>query len=1001
MNVFSRDNWNQMSIEEKKRALQELENDYAKKQGRPENPAILEFKNLDYAGVYYADNNTMQISNKMLVSGNSSKRYEVIDTVIHEGRHAYQAYSIHHPGTHPDQEEEAKWRDNELYYITPNPDVYKYVFQARERDAYGYAAKEMGRIFKDMPDEAPLYSQYEQCIDKFMEKTAVDAEANLGKDYLQKIDTEVAEKARMLRELKDKEKAAARIANPASPSAQTVSPEAITYDKIKLESPWEIQSIYELQITRELNQHATLYITARVTEDSGKKVGLEETVDEQVKIYIEDETEPKYIFKGRLQEVSIHQSGAFYILTASFKSQTSMLDSQRKSRSFQDTSLNYSDIVAKILADYPDKDFELTAEKMPINGPLIQYQETDWEFIKRIASYQETIVVPDIILDQIVFSFGYPAGGDKTLPENIKYISGKDIAAYNIDWAYNPELILNEYTYYEVESFWELNLGDKVTFQNYELYVGAVTIELKDGILIYTAKLVRKLTLRQNPIYNEKIQGVSLEGKVLALQNQEIKLHLDIDQEQDEGTAYWYPFVPPTTDMMYLMPQIGTNASLYIPGLHEQNAIITGSVRTNGGGCEKTGDPNTRYLGTEYGQELKLAPGGIYITAGKSNLVANFDDEEGVKLSSHKKLILEAEQEIIIESQKTVSISAASQILIATPSAAISMENETHFLAAQTHITCTDEAPFPEVEQPEQEQEEQEQETAPATEESQQGFSINWGAVIVGAVAAAAVVAVASVTFGIGAPLALAAIGAAAGTIAYMAKDDVDKGSFSGVEKYIEETIKTIVVTLIVGAMMGPMAAAAGTGFLITRLMDGIAGGLSSGVDGVLFGDGIDVDNMELSFAMSAAMGSVKLAKGAGKVKTRKPLQPNREKWIKNGGKVDVNKDGTVTYTNKDGQPVTYNKDGYPDFTPYAHPTVEPVEIEVANPTNRPADFKAANEAAKLDKNSNPPVMKPNEPPEGYTWHHHEDGKTMILIDENVHKMSHTGGVSTVKNNSK
>ena len=115
-----------------------------------------------------------------------------------------------------------------------------------------------------------------------------------------------------------------------------------------------------------------------------------------------------------------------------------------------------------------------------------------------------TLVVQNIILDQIVFSFGYPAGTDKTLPENIKYISGKDIAAYNIDWAYNPDLIANEYTYYEVESYWELNLGDKVIFQNYEMYVGAVTIELKDGILIYTAKLVRKLTLRQNPIYKTR-----------------------------------------------------------------------------------------------------------------------------------------------------------------------------------------------------------------------------------------------------------------------------------------------------------------------------------------------------------------------------------------------------------------------------------------------------------------------------------------------------------------
>jgi hypothetical protein len=61
----------------------------------------------------------------------------------------------------------------------------------------------------------------------------------------------------------------------------------------------------------------------------------------------------------------------------------------------------------------------------------------------------------------------------------------------------------------------------------------------------------------------------------------------------------------------------------------------------------------------------------------------------------------------------------------------------------------------------------------------------------------------------------------------------------------------------------------------MTRLRDGVAGGLSSGVDGVLFGDGIDLDNMGLSFAMSVAMGSVKLAKGTGRSVNKGPIQKN------------------------------------------------------------------------------------------------------------------------------
>ncbi|SEJ89655.1 Phage late control gene D protein (GPD) [Propionispira arboris] len=476
---------------------------------------------------------------------------------------------------------------------------------------------------------------------------------------------------------------------------------AITYDKIKITSPWNIQTIYELSIKKTLNNHAELRLTALVNESDASKVGLQETTEDQIRVYTDDGETKSWLFKGRLKNVKVSVRTGLYTITAYFLSETSVFDSEQKNRSFQDTSLTYNDIAAKIMEDYPEKSFELTADPVTIDGPLIQYQETDWQFIKRLASYQETVIVPDVTMDNQIFSYGYPkVYGEKTLPDDIAYSSGKDIKAYYTDYDYNPNLVENEYTYFEVESYDELTFGDKVTFHNYEMYVGDVTIELKKGLLVYNATLVRQLTIRQNPIYNEKIQGNSIEGTILAVQNQEIKLHLNIDQEQDEATAYWYPFVPPTTDILYLMPQIGTNASLYIPGLMEQNAIITGCVRTNGAECEQTSDPSTRYLATEYGQEMKLAPGGIYFTAGRNDLVLTFDDEEGVTISSHKGIVLEAKEEIIIDSKTKVTFSSPNQIKMVTPTGGLSMENEIHFANMKTIIDCADETELPAIEQP-------------------------------------------------------------------------------------------------------------------------------------------------------------------------------------------------------------------------------------------------------------------------------------------------------------
>ncbi|MGG1217944.1 HNH endonuclease [Priestia endophytica] len=129
---------------------------------------------------------------------------------------------------------------------------------------------------------------------------------------------------------------------------------------------------------------------------------------------------------------------------------------------------------------------------------------------------------------------------------------------------------------------------------------------------------------------------------------------------------------------------------------------------------------------------------------------------------------------------------------------------------------------------------------------------------------------------------------------------------------------------------------------------------------------------------------------------TKPPYSRVPEKWIKKGGTVKIDEDGTWVYTNKKGQTVRY-PDGYPDFTEYAHPTVKPVEIEIASPTNRPLDYKNANIKAGLNKDSDPPVASLNEAPEGYTWHHHQDGKTMVLVDKKVHReFTHAGGVSVI-----
>ncbi|GIM95620.1 HNH endonuclease [Paractinoplanes toevensis] len=81
---------------------------------------------------------------------------------------------------------------------------------------------------------------------------------------------------------------------------------------------------------------------------------------------------------------------------------------------------------------------------------------------------------------------------------------------------------------------------------------------------------------------------------------------------------------------------------------------------------------------------------------------------------------------------------------------------------------------------------------------------------------------------------------------------------------------------------------------------------------------------------------------------------------------------------------VRFTEDGFPDFSPYATHTVT---FDPHFVGNHSTDFTAANRLAGLA-----------ETPEGYTWHHTQDTRTMQLIPTDLHDaIRHAGGVAIMK----
>jgi len=84
---------------------------------------------------------------------------------------------------------------------------------------------------------------------------------------------------------------------------------------------------------------------------------------------------------------------------------------------------------------------------------------------------------------------------------------------------------------------------------------------------------------------------------------------------------------------------------------------------------------------------------------------------------------------------------------------------------------------------------------------------------------------------------------------------------------------------------------------------------------------------------------------------------------------------------------IKFNKYGYPDFSNYSKLTIKTIKLT----GNHKQDVKTVE---KILKQRNPNWK----PTKGYTWHHHQDMRTMQYVPSDLHSaIPHSGGASRLR----
>jgi hypothetical protein len=133
--------WQQAGINNRIAALQTAENRLAEEQGRPP-CTVVDFVGEQGQNGYFVCNtpDVIHINGSLI---NSDTPHQALETIAHEGRHAYQYHCINNPIQHPEVKigQLNEWKSNFENYKTPEFDGYdKYFSQSIEVDARQYAA---------------------------------------------------------------------------------------------------------------------------------------------------------------------------------------------------------------------------------------------------------------------------------------------------------------------------------------------------------------------------------------------------------------------------------------------------------------------------------------------------------------------------------------------------------------------------------------------------------------------------------------------------------------------------------------------------------------------------------------------------------------------------------------------------------------------------------------------------------------------------------------------
>lgn len=448
----------------------------------------------------------------------------------------------------------------------------------------------------------------------------------------------------------------------------------ITYDSIAV-SGVDFLRLMDLEITQNINTHSSCVVRLEVTKEQGEAAAS--LIEQYVIISSRAKGQTGVLFYGVAADAVTSFHGGYYELKLALFSTSCLLDREKSDKTYSNSQQTVLDLMEDAAGGKAMIDFHVTDR--PIGRFTLRYQETAWEFIKRLASVLYASVTANITTKVPVIHIGMAASQPTETDETVETYLGKE------DGSLPSPLLFNNAAMNGPQQKTTFVLGEPASVLNWS---GTTTI--RDGILTKTSVRMDESSYRQEPIENSGIAGLIVTGIVQEVKKNLVKVFFDqIDESFDASCDQWFEYSTaysseggPLGSGFYFMPEAGDRVRVYFPTSSAGEGLAFASVTVS-----PLKDPAEMKWRSPGGQELLFTKDGLRI-AGRENsifidLSGSEDSNYGIRIVCDKDIRLvseapegEGDSAVMLYAEDSIYMYADKQIKLETDSTVMEIDQD-------------------------------------------------------------------------------------------------------------------------------------------------------------------------------------------------------------------------------------------------------------------------------------------------------------------------------------